>query len=212
MAEHLPPVVVDEPYTDAEQQQSANRMGMWAFLTSEVMLFGGVFMGMLAYRVLHPDAVAEAARHTDLWIGTVNTAVLLTSSLTVALAVFHAHHRRTRKVVGLLVTTQVIGLGFLGLKAYEYHKEYTEGLMPGIGPPFPLHEDGAELFWNLYYVATGLHAIHLLVGLGLLASLTVAWRRGRAKRLPEATEAAGLYWHLVDVIWIWLYPLIYLVG
>lgn len=204
-------VHVVEPYEDAEQQLSANRMGMWIFLTSELMLFGGIFLGILVMRVMHPDAYAEASGHTDLMLGSLNTAVLLTSSLTMAIAVIAGHHRRRGLAMAALGATAVLGLGFLGIKGYEYWKEYTEGLMPGIGPAFPLKEEGTMLFFNLYFAATGLHAAHLTLAILSVAAMIVAWAR-RAPRLPEATEGVGLYWHLVDVIWVWLYPMLYLVG
>lgn len=211
-AEPRDAVVVQEQYEGAEQQQSANRMGMWIFLTTELMLFGGLFLGFLYYRVTYPQGFKEAAAHTDLMIGTINTAILLTSSLTAAVAVTASRHRVRRLGVPALAATALLGLVFLGLKGYEYWKEYTEGLMPHAGPAFPLHEEGTMLFYNLYFVATGLHAVHLTLGICTMTAIAVVWGRRMTDRGPEMVEAGALYWHLIDVVWIWLYPLIYLAG
>lgn len=205
-------VVLQHHFADTEQQRAANRMGMWIFLGTELMLFGGIFLGFLTYRVMHPEGFQTAASHTDLLIGTVNTAVLLTSSLTVAIAVAAARARNFRVGMKALGATLALGAVFLMLKGWEYHKEYVEGLIPGAGKDFPLEQEGTMLFWNLYFAATGLHAVHLTVALCLVAWMMVLWKRGTTDRVPEATEAVGLYWHLVDVIWVWLYPLIYLAG
>lgn len=215
MTRHLPGaegVVVTEQYESADQQMSANRMGMWVFLASELMLFGGFFLGFLVYRVMHPQGFTEAVRHTDLLIGTVNTAVLLTSSLTVALAVTAVRHGRRGMGVACLAATVALGVAFLALKGYEYWKEYGEGLMPHAGKPFPLHEEGTMLFFNLYFAATGLHAAHLTLGIVMMATIAVLWALRGTARVPELVESGALYWHLIDVIWIWLYPLIYLAG
>lgn len=215
MTKHLPgreAVVVQEQFDSHDQQLSANRMGMWIFLTTELMLFGGLFLGFLYYRVMHPQGFKEAASHTDLMIGTINTGILLTSSLTVAIAVTAARHRARRVGVPALAAAVMLGIAFLGLKGYEYWKEYTEGLMPHVGKAFPLHEEGTMLFFNLYFAATGLHALHLTLGVCMMTVIAVVWARRATERGPEVVEAAGLYWHLIDVIWIWLYPLIYLAG
>lgn len=211
-AETRDTIVVQEQFESPEQQQSANRMGMWVFLTTELMLFGGLFLGFLYYRVTHPQGFKEAAAHTDLLIGTVNTAVLLTSSLAVAIAVTAARHHRRRLGVAALAATVLLGLVFLGLKGYEYWKEYTEGLMPHVGKAFPLHEEGTMLFFNLYFASTGLHALHLTLGVCMMSGIATVWALRATDRAPEVVEAGALYWHLIDVIWIWLYPLIYLAG
>ena len=201
------------PYTDARQQHEAARLGMWVFLATEIMLFGGLFMGVLVYRVLYAPAVKEASGHLDLWLGGLNTAVLLTSSLAMAFAVACAREGKVRPCARNLLITASLGAVFLGIKGYEYWKEYHEGLMPGLGPPFPIDAPPAQLFFNLYFAATGLHAVHLTCG--ILAVLGFAWLVGRRHlALPEKetyVEGLGLYWHLVDVIWVFLYPVLYLV-
>jgi cytochrome c oxidase subunit 3 len=209
VSESLP---LREPFHDAAQQREAAYMGLYIFLGTEIMLFGGLFAGVLTYRVLYPSEVAEAARHLNLRLGAVNTAVLLTSSLAVALAIDAARSGRTRSTLRRLAAAVLLGLVFLAIKGVEYSKEYAEGLMPGIGPAFPLPHSGQELFLNLYFVATGLHALHLSIGIAALVLLCCGlWTK--SVRLPERTiaiELIGLYWHFVDVVWVFLYPVLYL--
>ena len=205
---------VEEQFADLGQQHEADRMGMWAFLATEVMLFGGLFMTILVYRVLFPDVVKEAAGHLNMWLGGLNTAVLLTSSLTMALAVHAARHGRRRRVLQMLAATAGLGTAFLGIKLYEYYREYHEGLMPAAGPPFPIAADGAELYFNVYFAATGLHALHLTLGILTVCVIAggFARRRLRAPDSHMTVELTGMYWHLVDVVWVFLYPVLYLVG
>lgn len=196
------------------QQYRADLLGLWLFLATEAMMFGGLFMGIIVIRNEHSAAVHEAAPHLDMWLGGANTAILLTSSAIVALAVVTARQGRRLATVVSLGAAAALGIAFLGVKAYEYLKEYREGLMPHIGPPFPIDVEGAELFFNLYFAATGLHALHLTIGVALLLTVAVRVARG-ATRLPDrriTIEATGLYWHFVDVVWVFLYPVLYLVG
>lgn len=205
---------VEEQFTSLGQQHEADRMGMWVFLATEIMLFGGLFMAILVYRVLFPDVVREAASHLNMWLGGVNTAVLLTSSLTMALAVHAARHGRGRRVLQMLAATAGLGSVFLGIKMYEYYREFHEGLMPAAGPPFPIETAGAELYFNVYFAATGLHALHLTLGILTVAILCGALLRGRlvAPDGHMTVELTGMYWHLVDIVWVFLYPVLYLVG
>lgn len=202
-----------EPYRDARQQQEAARLGMWLFLITEVMLFGGLFTGILIYRVLHGPAFAEASSHLDLWLGGLNTAVLLTSSLMMALAVHVAREGGPRACVRWLLLTAFLSAVFLGIKGYEYWKEYHEGLMPGVGPDFPLPGFETQLFFNLYFASTGLHALHLTLGIAtvIVFSGLIAWRHLPLPGKQTYVEGLGLYWHLVDVIWVLLYPVLYLI-
>lgn len=215
MAAHAsaaPPVA--EQFSRPEQQRQAALLGMWTFLASETLLFGGLFFGILVYRVLYPDGAREASAHLYKTIGAVNTAVLLTSSLVVALAVLAARDGRRRAVVANLATAAGLGVAFLAIKGFEYVLDFREGLMPGVGDkPFPLTTPGSELFINAYFFATGIHALHVLIGVGVLAVLT----RGVTAGLPLpgrqiVVEISGLYWHFVDIVWIFLYPVLYLVG
>jgi cytochrome c oxidase subunit 3 len=201
---------IAEQFTSREQQEFARTFGMWVFIASELLFFGPLLFAYLYLRVHYPEASAAASRHTDFVLGTVNTAVLLTSSLLVALAGHAAEGGRRRRARWLLAATAALGLAFLLIKGWEYHAEYTEHLFPGRGFR-PGHggavQDmpGMELFFILYFSTTGLHALHLSIG--ILACLWLAARPHHA-----AVEIAGLYWHFVDLVWIFLYPLLYLVG
>jgi cytochrome c oxidase subunit 3 len=201
------------PFQTEGQQHEAARLGMWVFLATELMLFGGIFLGLLVYRIAYPEVAAQASGRLDLWLGGLNTAVLLTSSLAMALAVAAARAGALRHTILLLLATAALGALFLGIKGYEYLKEFHEGLMPGVGPPFPFEPAASELFFNLYFAATGLHAFHLACGIA--AVLLFAWLvTGGWLALPERevrVEALGLYWHLVDIVWLFLYPLLYLI-
>jgi cytochrome c oxidase subunit 3 len=201
-----------EPYVDPGQQHAAVMMGTYIFLATELMLFGGLFAVALAIRIQHgPDYIA-ASRALHVWIGTINTAVLLTSSLAVALAVHAARRGQPRPAVLMLGLGAVLGLAFLGLKALEYGKEYGEGLLPGFSDPERFATPVHRQFMDLYLIATSLHAVHMLVGLGLLAGLVAGLARGWIA-VPERAiilVTIGLYWHFVDVVWVFLYPVFYL--
>jgi cytochrome c oxidase subunit 3 len=205
-------VTLREPYAAPEQQRDADFMGMCVFLGTEAMLFGGLFCLVFGYRTLHPEATQVAARHMQLWIATANTAILLTSSLLVAFGV-HAARQGGRRATGLFFLAALgLGLAFLVLKAVEYGLDYREGLMPVIGHPAAVRNGPAGLFIDLYFVATALHAIHLTVGLVVLAS-TATLVLTRVKRVPDqaiVVEMSGLYWHFVDVVWVFVFPLFYL--
>jgi len=196
------------------QQHDAAELGMWGFLATEVLFFGGPILAYLVYRKGYPAGFAEAARHTEIVIGTVNTAVLLASSFLVAWAVEAAKAAAGRSAAVLLVIAALFGLVFLGLKGVEYTHEYREHLVPGIDFVFGGRDAGAvELFFVFYFVTTGLHALHLAIGIIVL--LVMAWlaRRGAFDaRYHSPIVVAGLYWHFVDMVWIFLFALIYLPG
>jgi len=207
-----------EQFTSREQQSFAGTFGMWVFIASELLFFGPLLFGYLYLRVHYPEASAAASRHTDYLLGTANTAVLLTSSFLMALAGHAAESGKRPRAMRMLWAVAALGLVFLVLKGWEYHKDFQEHLFPG--PHFRPEQDGRlqqlpgmQLFFILYFVLTGLHAVHLTIG--ILVCLAMAWR---LRRLPpvgvsaDAIEYAGLYWHFVDVVWIFLYPLLYLVG
>jgi cytochrome c oxidase subunit 3 len=182
---------------------------MLVFLASEVMLFGGIFAGALSLRLAHPGDYAAASREMHLWLGGLNTAVLLTSSALAALAVEAARHGLARLAGWLLGGTIALALAFLAIKASEYALEYRDGVVPGLSDA-NLHGGPRELFMNLYFAGTGLHALHVTAGIVLLASMI--WPFGAARRERQAVTIgnAALYWHLVDVVWIFLYPTLYL--
>jgi cytochrome c oxidase subunit 3 len=201
-------------FDDAEQQREASTLGMWVFLVNEVMFFGGLFTVYIVYRTLHPDGFAHASHHLDVTLGTINTVVLITSSLTMAMAVWASQVGRRRMLIWCIVLTAALGAVFLVIKGYEYWHKFHEHLVPGAhfmwdGP----EKDVAEIFYSLYFALTGLHALHMVIGLGIMAWLLwMAWsgRVGPAYHAP--VEISGLYWHFVDIVWIFLFPLLYLIG
>ena len=222
-------------FENMEQQREAGTLGMWIFLVTEIMFFGGMFLAYTLYRSFYPAAFASASNHLDITLGAVNTGVLILSSFTMALAVYFTQIGKQRPQILCLVLTLVLGLTFLGIKAVEYHDKYEDRLIPGhlipgrsFGPevahegdhdPHKLHLlPGAtvrqvELFYWIYFAMTGMHALHMVIGAGLLTFLIIYSAKGRYD--PEyhsPVEVIGLYWHFVDIVWIFLFPLLYLLG
>jgi len=196
-----------------EQQRESASLGVWVFLVTEIMFFGGLFLAYTEYRVRNPAAFGHASAELDFWLGTINTAVLLTSSFTMALAVHSAQAGKRRLLLACLVLTLVLGTTFLGIKGVEYAHKFEEHFVPGPGFAFP-HGDPrpAEMFFSLYFAMTGLHAAHMIVGIGVLVWLFVGARRGRfGPAYYTPVEVGGLYWHFVDIVWIYLFPLLYLI-
>ena len=206
MAEAL----VSEPFQDAERQREADRLGMLVFLASEIMLFGGLFAAALTLRVRHPDEYTEAAAKLHIWLGTINTAILLTSSLLVALAVEQARADRSVAARRLLLGAAALGIAFLGVKGLEYYAEFREGVVPGLAPG-GLSSPFESLLMNFYFVSTGLHAVHVTIGIAMLTMVALA-RAPARMHPPIVLGNVALYWHLVDIVWIFLYPTLYLVG
>src|SRR5436190_14609907 len=204
--------ILAEQFDDLAQQKEASTLGMWTFLATEIMFFGGLFLSYTVYRTTYPQAFAAGSRHSNLLLGTINTAVLLTSSLTMALAVQAAQMNRTRSLMHFLAATVLMGIGFIAIKAIEYYQHFADHLVPGIhysmaGPP------RTELFFYLYFAMTGLHAIHVLVGVGLLTVMLFFARHRRfSSEYHTPVEVSGLYWHFVDMVWVFLYPLFYLIN
>ena len=205
---------VAEQFDDAAQQREAATLGMWAFLATEILFFGVLFAAYTVCRLLWPDAFASGSRHTDLPLGTVETAVLLTSSFTVALALRGVQLGGRGVAAWLLITTATLGVVFLAIHGVEYHADYEAAVIPGlryeeVGRLAP----AKQLFFILYYVTTLFHGLHVTIGVVLL--LVMAWRvRARAFSPDDhsALENTALYWHLVDIVWIFVFPLYYLVG
>jgi cytochrome c oxidase subunit 3 len=204
-----------------EQQRNAAELGMWAFLVTEIMLFGGVLSGYSIYRSAYPAEFEEGSRHLNVLLGGVNTAVLLGSSLAMALAVQAAQLGRTRASFVFQLLTVVLGLVFLGVKASEYYTEYVHGFVPALNfnadreewRTADLNGGAVELFFVFYFTLTGLHAIHMLIGVALILTLAAKTHAGRySAEYHTPIEMGGLYWHFVDVVWIYLFPLLYLVG
>jgi cytochrome c oxidase subunit III len=196
------------------QQSEATTLGMWVFLVTEVLFFGGLFATYAIYRSWYPDAFAAASHELDVTLGTINTVVLITSSLTMALAVHAAQLGRRGTLMGLLVLTMVLGAVFLGIKSVEYYHKFVEHHVPGPGFQFEKeHIRQAQIFFSLYFVMTGLHAIHMIIGIGIM--LVMLWWSSNGTITPEYAspiEISGLYWHFVDIVWIFLFPLLYLLG
>jgi cytochrome c oxidase subunit 3 len=201
-------------FEDAEQQQEAATLGMWLFLATEVLLFGALLMAYAMYRGQYPTVFAEASRHLNVYLGTFNTAVLLCSSLAMAFAVNEAQQGRNRYVAGYLGVTLVLGMVFLAVKFYEYYSKYEEGLIPGATFSWSGDETThASLFFLFYFILTGLHALHMMIGLGMLSVFLVGARRNRfSADRHTAINLGGLYWHFVDIVWVFLFPLLYLVD
>ena len=201
-------------FDDAEQQHEASWIGMWVFLATEVMFFGGMFTGYTIYRYSYPLAFANASNHLDIWLGTINTAVLICSSFTMALAVRSAQLGERKPIMIFLFLTILLGTVFLGIKFAEYYSKFAEHLVPGSGFSYePSLARPAEIFFSFYFAMTGMHALHMIIGIGLLIALMVKASRGRfSAGYNTPVELVGLYWHFVDIVWIFLFPLLYLVG
>jgi cytochrome c oxidase subunit III len=197
-----------------EQQKEAATLGMWVFLVTEVMFFGGLFMAYMLYRVWYPEAWSEGSAELDIVLGGINTVVLIASSLTMALAVRSAQTGAQKAIVKWLVITMALGMTFLVIKFFEYEHKWALNHIPGPNFTFPgPHASQVEIFLSLYFAMTGLHALHMVVGFGLLS--IIAWMAHRGAFSPEwytPVEMSGLYWHFVDIVWIFLFPLLYLVD
>ena len=248
-------------FSDVRQQREATTAGMWLFLVTEALLFGGLFLGYTVYRTAYSESFADASRHLDVMLGTINTAILIGSSLSMAMA-HRASQLGNRKQIAInLALTALLGSIFLGVKAYEYQHKYHEHLVPGIrfdyahaeshgsrssagendhqldpgaksageseedlhgrevmsspfvAVPGPEVKHGAEqLYFLFYFMMTGLHAAHMVLGLGVILVLIVMARFSPLSSVSPMVEVTGLYWHFVDIVWIFLFPLLYLIG
>lgn len=201
-------------FDNLEQQAEATTLGMWVFLVTEVLFFGGLFLVYTVYRTWYPQAFAAASHELVVWAGTLNTAVLITSSLTMALAVNAAQSGERRLLLLFLALTMTLGCVFLGVKAFEYYTEFREHHLPGPGFAFEVeHFRHAQIFFSLYFLMTGLHALHMIIGLGIMSvMLWWSYRGVITREYYSPIEISGLYWHFVDIVWIFLFPLLYLIG
>jgi cytochrome c oxidase subunit 3 len=213
-AEHSGASELQHHFDTMDQQREASSFGMWVFLVTEILFFGGLFTAYTVYRHQYSRAFAEASRHLDIALGTFNTAVLIVSSLTMALAVWSAAVGRRKAIIVFLLLTMALGGVFLGVKAVEYSHKFHDHLVPGPSFHFPGPDArAAEIFFSLYFTMTGLHAAHMVVGIGLLTVLLLQARKGRyTPEYHTPVEVCGLYWHFVDIVWIFLFPLLYLIG
>lgn len=201
-------------FADLDQQRASATLGMWVFLVTEILFFGGLFAAYLVYRTAYPAAFIAASQTMEFWAGTANTIILLTSSLTMVLAVHAAQVGERRMLVIMLLLTLLFGSAFLGIKAYEYHHHWVMNDVPGpnfqFEGPDPQH---AELFFSLYFAMTGFHALHMVIGIGLVGTiLYFGWKGRYTPQYHTPVENVGLYWHFVDIIWIFLFPLLYLIS
>jgi len=246
-----------------EQQREAGTLGMWAFLVTEVMFFGGLFLAYILFRGKYPAEFAAASKGLDWILGGLNTAILICSSLTMALAVYYAQLGTRRLQITFLVLTMILGAAFLGIKFVEYKQKFEHHLFPGVGfkwegaddlhheqaggqymgdqgaglgqpgsrqpvegevsprnetlggshEPERLDPNKVQMFYWIYFAMTGVHALHMVIGLGILSVLVFMARKGRfTKEYHSPVEISGLYWHFVDIVWIFLFPLLYLIG
>jgi cytochrome c oxidase subunit III len=211
---HVHHPALQHHFQTLEQQKEAATLGMWIFLVTEVMFFGGLFMAYMLYRIWYPVAWAEGSVELSIVLGGTNTVVLIASSLTMALAVRAAQTGERKLTVNWLLITMALGLTFLVIKFFEYREKYYLGHIPGAN----FHAEGPEagalqIFFSLYFAMTGLHALHMVIGFGLLS--VIAWMAHKGRFSAEwntPVEMSGLYWHFVDIVWIFLFPLLYLVD
>ena len=204
-----------EQFETPAQQKEASTLGMWIFLVTEIMFFGGMFLAYTVYRSLYPNVFSMASNTLNMVIGAVNTAVLLCSSFTMVLAVRSAQIGNRKALILFLILTMLFGMAFLGIKAYEWNEKFVEHHVPG--PTFHLEgtpmQGQAQLFFSLYFAMTGVHALHMVVGVGIM--LTLLFQAYAGRYTPDyytPVDIGGLYWHFVDIIWIFLFPLLYLIG
>ena len=206
-------------FEDIEQQREAGNFGMWVFLATEMLFFSGVFTGYIIYRSLYYSGFAAGSHVLEVDLGAAMTAVLLASSFTMAMAVHAARQGNRAMLLGFLSSTIILGIAFLGMKFTEYFHKWHEQLVPGLNfhPALeslrgaPQHT--VELFMCFYFFMTGLHALHMIIGIGLLSVMAIlAWRGNISAEHYHRVEVSGLYWHFVDIIWIYLFPLLYLIG
>ncbi|HTO87886.1 MAG TPA: cytochrome c oxidase subunit 3 family protein [Thermoanaerobaculia bacterium] len=208
------PPELQHHFVDLEAQKEASSLGMWVFLVTEILFFGGMFTAYVVYRASYRAAFEGASNLLDIRLGAFNTAVLILSSLTMALAVWAASQGKKNRIVVFLSATILLGAVFLGVKVIEYSQKFEHHEVPG--PHFVVPHGlprQAEMFFSLYFCMTGLHALHMVVGIGLLSWLIARARRGDfTTRYNTPVEMVGLYWHFVDIVWIFLFPLLYLLG
>jgi cytochrome c oxidase subunit III len=205
---------VPHQFDDAVQEREASTMGMWLFIATEILFFGAMFLGYTVYRCAYPQTFAEASRHTLIVFGGTNAAVLLISSTTMAFAVRAARDNRRWLLVSFLLLTASLGCLFLVIKGFEYSKEIGEHLLPGSSFHIEAAQPAkAEMFFYIYWLMTGFHALHVTIGISLIlifaarASFTNAFTNH-----DTAVDLLGLYWHFVDIVWVFLFPLLYLVD
>ncbi len=205
---------LQEHFAEPEQQFDASKLGMWLFLATEILLFGGLFVGFAISQVKYPEAFVQAHHHLDRNLGFLNTVVLLFSSFTMVMGVHSAKTNQKKKLIFFLVVTILCAFVFLGVKYFEYAHKFHEGLLPG---KFYTHEGDPVpnqfVFFSFYFMMTGLHGIHILGGVAVMSWVLIRAMKGEfSSEYYTPVDLVGLYWHLVDLIWIYLFPLLYLIS
>jgi cytochrome c oxidase subunit 3 len=200
-------------FQDMRTQQHAARLGMWLFLATEILLFGGLFCAYSVYRTLYGEAWKECSRHLNTTFGLIETVDLITSSFTMVMGIHFVRINKRKLAVLMLVATAAMGFAFLCMHGYEYYTEYLEGALPGRFYHFEeVHANGAPMFFAVYFLMTGLHSAHVFIGAVIVLVLAFFTARGQYdSTYDHPVDLGGLYWHLVDLIWIFLFPLLYLV-
>jgi cytochrome c oxidase subunit 3 len=203
-------------FRDLDQQRETASLGMWVFLMTEVMFFGGMFLAYTVYRWKYHDAFAAASRELNVTMGAINTGVLILSSFTMAMAVWASQMRKRNLLCIFLIATMILGAAFLTIKGFEYAQKFEHHLIPGPNFNFPGPEaeaQHAEIYFALYFMMTGMHALHMIIGEGMLLVLLIyAWKGSFTGDYHTPIENGGLYWHFVDIVWIFLFPLLYLID
>ncbi|TFH02273.1 MAG: cytochrome c oxidase subunit 3 family protein [Calditrichales bacterium] len=201
-------------FADAEQQRESAKLGMWVFLLTEILLFGGLFVAYGIFRAANPDMFYNAHKFLDVSMGTLNTIVLITSSLTMALAIRSMQVNQKKQTIAFLVATLVFASVFLVVKFFEYSHKIELGQLPGNMYTFTgVAGNNPHIFFSIYFAMTGLHGIHVILGMLVISWVLIKTVRGNfSDQYYTPIEMTGLYWHLVDLIWIFLFPLLYLIG
>lgn len=201
-------------FASAHDEFEASKQGMWIFMVTEVLMFGGLFVAYAMFRAMYPQMFHEASHHLDQRLGLTNTIVLITSSLTMVLAVIAAQRGQKGKILTYLGVTFLLSCVFLVVKYFEYSAKFHHGLLPGgLFTNTELTQPKTSLFFSLYFVMTGIHAFHVIVGMGLMIWLALRTLKNEfSPAFYTPVELVGFYWHFVDMVWIFLFPLMYLVG
>src|SRR5271154_1473486 len=227
---HEHPAYQRHHFVSMEQQNETTSFGMWLFLLTEIMFFGGLFAAYLIYRNWYYPAFVAGSHQLSIALGATNTAVLICSSFTMAMAVYSSEMRWRKALVGWLLGTIVLGCVFLGIKAVEYHEKWEKHHVPGLNfssagfthldpnykedkPLLPDMAEKTQVYFSLYFAMTGMHALHMIVGVSILLILLArAWGGAYTQGHMTTVENFGLYWHFVDIVWIFLFPLLYLIS
>lgn len=199
-------------FGSAASREHAAHLGMWVFLGTEVLLFASLFTAYAVYRYVYPQVFIEARHHMEIALGTINTYLLVLASILVAMSIWAVRQGRRQLGYLLIVGAVLLGLGFLGVKSVEYARHFHEGSMPGVWYRLEnFNFPGAGMYFTLYFLLTGLHAVHVTIGVGILAVMAVKVRSGELTAAYHTPlELGGMYWHLVDIIWLFLWPMLYL--